>query len=459
MPPTPTRSEFRLGTAPGGLPQIGHAMEFQKRPLEFITSLAPCGDLVEFRLGETPVYLVRHTELIQDMLRDTRTFDKGGPIFEKSRAFFGNGLASSEDAIHRRQRPLVQPSMHVRRIAEYVEVMREEAVKVTESWTEGRSIGITAAMQALTTGVTARTMFSTGGGPDAVAEVHHCLPIILRGVYLRMTAPEEMVEQLPAAERAEFDDALARLHGLVDKIIEDYRRSGVDHGDALSMMLSARNEDGEGLTDQEIHDNVLNLFSGGVETTASSLAWTFHLLAEHPEIERRMHDELDGVLDGRAPANDDLNRLPFTRRVFTEALRLYPPVWLVSRTAPTDAELGGHPVPAGSTLMYSPYVVHRDPEVFADPDTFDPDRWLPERMRTHPRGAMIPFGAGRRKCLADNFAMTEGVLALAIIGSRWRLRHAPGTTVTTHVAATLGPGPLPMTPEARRTGAGLAAPR
>uniref|UniRef100_UPI0003773194 cytochrome P450 n=1 Tax=Nocardiopsis gilva TaxID=280236 RepID=UPI0003773194 len=332
MPPTTTTTEFRLGSAPGGLPEIGHAMEFQKRPLEFITSLAPYGDLVQFRLGPTPVYLVRHTELIQEMLRNTQTFDKGGEIFEKSRAFFGNGLASSKDETHRRQRPLVQPSMHVRRIAEYVEVMCDEAVNVTGTWAEGESFDVTPAMQALTTGVTARTMFSTGGGPDAIAEVQHCLPTILRGVYTRMTAPEEMIEQLPAAEKEEFDDALTRLHGLVDKIIEDYRSAGADRGDAMSMMLSARNEDGEGLTDQEIHDNVMNLFSGGVETTASSLAWTFHLLAEHPEVERRMHEELDEVLDGRAPTNDDLNRLQFTRRVFTETLRMYPPVWLGSRT-------------------------------------------------------------------------------------------------------------------------------
>ncbi|MFG2719759.1 cytochrome P450 [Streptomyces sp. NPDC048416] len=446
----PATRSWRIAKAPGGLPLVGHALQLARRPLEFLGSLPALGDLVELRLGTKPAHLPCHPELVQQVLRNARVYDTGGPVKDKARPILGNGLITSDWADHRRQRRMVQPAFHTARIATYAVVMQEECGAQAEAWRAGRPMDVADAMQALTARVTARALFSTEMAPHSVAEIQRSLPVMVRGAFRRAMDPTGLVARLPLAANREFDAALARLHGLIDGIVGDYRSSGEDRGDLLSALLAARDEeDGGAMTDQEIHDQVMTLLLAGVETTASALTWAWHLLATHPEAEAQLHAEVDEVLGGRTPQYADIPRLVHTQRIFTETLRLYPPAWMYTRMTTEPTELAGHPLPAGTDLLISPYVIHRIPEFFPRPDVFDPDRWLPERARDVTRGSYLPFGAGSRKCIGDVFGMTEATLALAALASRWRLRPVPGTTVTPRAEMSLTAGRLPMVPERR----------
>ncbi|MEU1482128.1 cytochrome P450 [Streptomyces sp. NPDC005760] len=442
--------DWRVSTAPGGLPLIGHALRMGRGPLEFLASLPAHGDLVELRLGTGRAYLPCHPDLVHEVLLNARVYDTGGPVKEKARPILGNGLITSDWADHRRQRRLVQPAFHSARLPTYAEVMQQECAVEARSWEAGRPFDVSTAMQALTARVTARALFSTEIADRAVAEIQRSLPVIVHGAYRRAMDPTGLLARLPLAANRRFDEALTRLHGLIHRIVEDYRTASTDRGDLLSALLSAEDpETGARLDDQEIHDQVMTLLLAGIETTASALAWSFHLLGQNPEAEAALHAELDEVLDRRPPAYADLPRLDRTQRVFTESLRLYPPAWLFTRTTVQATELAGHELRPGSDILISPYVLHHNPALFPDPESFDPDRWLPERAKDVTRGSYLPFGAGSRKCIGDVFGMTEATLALAAIASRWRLRPRPDTTVHPRPHMSLSSGPLLMVPEPR----------
>ncbi|NEB74877.1 cytochrome P450 [Streptomyces sp. SID14478] len=436
--------------APGRLPLVGHAHHLARRPLDFLTSLPAVGDLVELRIGSRPAYVPCHPDLVQQVLLNARVYDTGGPVKDKARPILGNGLITSDWADHRRQRRMMQPAFHPTRIATYAEVMREECAAHADTWHTGQPVDVSDAMQSLTARVTARALFSTRMAPHSVAEVRRSLPVMVHGAYRRAMDPTGLLARLPLAANREFDSALGRLHALIDGIISDYRRTDEDRGDLLSALLAARDEEGGGaMSDQEVHDQVMTLLLAGVETTASALTWAWHLLAAHPEAEARLHAEVDEVLGGRTPAYADIPRLAYTQRVFTETLRLYPPAWMYTRMTTQPTELGGHPLPAGADVLISPYVIHRIPGLFARPEVFDPERWLPERAKEVSRDSYLPFGGGSRKCIGDVFGMTEATLALAALASRWRLRPVPGSTVRPRAEMSLTAGPLPMVPEQR----------
>ncbi|MGI5404658.1 cytochrome P450 [Streptomyces sp. CA-135486] len=456
---TATAAPSTNGKAPGRLPVLGHAIPLRRHPLEFLAALPTHGDLVEIRLGPQPAYVACHPELVREVLLNPRTYDKGGPLFDKVRPLVGNGLFTAAWADHRLQRRLVQPAFHPGRMASYAAVMCEEIDGMLGSWQEGRAIDFGATLHALTVRVTTRTLFSTTIGGRAVADVQHCLPILLRGIYQRMTSPVGLLERLPTPQNRRFEQARGRLRAVIDETVQGCRRSGADHGDLLSTLVGARDEEsGERFTDDELRDQVLTLLIAGTETTASVLGWAFHLLARYPEAEKQLHDEADRVLDGRLPAFADLSALDFARRVLTETLRLYPPAWLISRMVTVETELAGQRLKPGASVLYSPYLLGRNPGLFPDPDRFDPDRWLPERAASVPRGAMVPFGGGSRKCIGDVFGQAEATLALAAISSRWQLRPVPGTTVRPKPEAALGTGPVCMLPQPRRLGAGSERP-
>ncbi|WP_306338451.1 cytochrome P450 [Streptomyces sp. KL118A] len=446
----PDTHDWRFATAPGGLPLIGHAVLMARRPMEFLSSLPAHGDLVELRLGPNRAYLPCHPDLVQQVLLNARVYDTGGPVKEKARPILGNGLITSDWADHRRQRRLVQPAFHTSRLPTYAEVMQDESDAEALAWEAGRAIDVNHTMQALTARVTARALFTTEIAGNAVAEIQHCLPIIVHGAYRQAMDPTGLLAKLPLAANRRFDEALTRMHRLIDQMVEGYRRSDEDRGDLLSALLTAEDpETGGRLNDQEVHDQVMTLLLAGIETTASALAWTFHLLGRNPEVEAALHAEVDEVLEGRPPVYADIPRLDYSRRVFTEALRLYPPAWLYTRTTTEATELGGRPLPPNSDILISPYVLHHNAELFKDPESFDPDRWLPERAKDVARGYYLPFGAGSRKCIGDVFGMTEATLALATIAGRWRLRPVPGARIRPRPHMSLSSGPLPMIPEPR----------
>ncbi|MED7953458.1 cytochrome P450 [Kitasatospora sp. NPDC058201] len=447
--PGAAAADWTAATAPGALPLLGHLVPLRRRPLEFLTGLPRHGDVVELRMGRRTVHMVCHPELVGQVLKDPRTFDRGGPFYEKTKLLMGNSLGNCPYADHRRQRLLVQPSFRRERIATYPQVMREEMAAETAGWRPGGTIEANDRMHAVTARIGARVLLSTEIGTDHVDRILRCLPIVLKGMYKRMVAPVGLVYRVPGPESRRFEGALADLRELIDSIIRNYRGADQDHGDLLSGLLGARDEDGRGLSDQEIHDQVMNFLTASTETTATALAWALQLLGRHPEYERRLQEEADAFAASGGADAHGRDGLDYTRQVVNEVLRLYPPGWLVTRVVTADTELGGVRLPVGSVVFYSSYALHRNGELFPDPERFDPDRWSPERVGDVPRGAMIPFGAGSRKCIGDDFAMMETTLALATIAARWRLRPTSDTPVHPKPRALVGMGELPMVTELR----------
>src|SRR5262245_37187237 len=441
----------RPASLPRPLPLLGHALRFRRQPLEFIESLRPLGDIVTIRLGPKPAYVVNSPELVRRILvTEAQAFQAGGALLDKVKPFIGNGLITLRGAAHRRHRRLLQPAFHHNQIARYVDVMRRLAAARADAWAAGQPVAVDVEMMELAMAVVGRTLFSMDFDQDDVDEVVRSLPVLLDGVRKRVMAPIDLLEKLPTADNRRFNAAVRRIHEIVERIIADYRRTGQDRGDLASMMLMARDpETGEGLSDLQVRDEVLTMLAAGTQTTASTMAWTLHIMSIRDDIQDRAYSEIREVLGDHDVAFEDLERLDYLKRLLTETLRLYPPAWLLSRRASVEVTLGGHVLPAGASIFYSPYSLHRDPDVYADPERFDPDRWLPERAHEIPRPAFIPFGAGARQCLGEGFAWVEATVVLATVLRRWRVRPVAGQTIRTVALATLVPSHLPLTMEPR----------
>ena len=403
------------------------------------------------RLGPQRAWMVCHPELVQRMLKDSRTFDKGGPLFDRLRILMGDGVVTCPHQDHRRQRRLLQPAFRPSRLAEQTDLMGEEAEAVCRAWQAGRQVDISAAMLALSTRVVSRLLFSDSLDTGTAAEVRQSLAAIVRGLFVRTIVPVDALFRVPTPANRRYRRAVERIHAIIDAAIAE-RHRGVPRDDLLGTLLQAAHGDGAGpaVTSQEVHDQLVSLLLAGSESTALCLASAFSLLAQNPEAERLLHAEVDAVLAGRQrPGPDDLPRLVHTRAVVTETLRHSPPGWLFTRVTTKDTEFAGCRLPRGATILYSPYLLHHDPAWFPDPERFLPGRWLPDRAAAGQHGALIPFATGGRKCIGEAFAMAEVTIALATVAGRWRLRHVPGPVAPPRPGATLGPRSLVMICESR----------
>ncbi|MEV6420806.1 cytochrome P450 [Streptomyces sp. NPDC051662] len=438
-------STGEIPLAPGGLPLLGHLLPMLRDPVDFLASLPVHGDAVRIRLGTASVIVVCTPELTRQVLLNDRVFDKGGPIFDRIREVAGNGLGTCPHSDHRRQRRLVQPAFHRDRMPGYAEVMAAQIRSATDRWRTDRDLDVLAELTHLTATTLVETMLSSTLSPTTLHDAVEDLATVMSGIYRRTIAPQLNV--LPTPGNRRYFRARTRLRKMLSEIIADRRNDGTDRGDLLSALLVAQDTDGtgqdQGLTDTEISDQVISLFLAGAEATATALAWALHLVAIHPDIERRLHDEVDRVLCGGSATFTHLPELEMTGRVVTETLRLYPPVWMFSRTVTADTRLGDHSVPAGSAIIFSPYLVHHRGDLFDEPDSFDPDRWDGRRPQP-PRNGFIPFGSGARKCVGDEFGTNEVVLALATITARWRLVPASRHEVRPAAALALTPRGLRM---------------
>ncbi|MEV7026654.1 cytochrome P450 [Kitasatospora sp. NPDC093558] len=441
-------TQYTSATAPGALPLLGHVPAFVRRPYDFVAGLPAHGDLVRLRLGPMDAYVACHPDLVRRMLTEDRTYDKGGLVVDKAREVFGDGLATCPAAAHRRQRRMIQPAFHRDRLPGYAALMADEIAGVTAPWRDREVVDVPAAMYRLTTAVTARCLFAAHERAGALP-VHRAMDVVTHGVARRIMVPLPGTDRIPTPGNRRYHRARADLAEITRRLIADYRAAGTDHHDLLSMLLAARDEDGSALTDGEIHDQVITFLLAGMETTAATLSWAWTLLAAHPAVRERLHAELDTVLDGRPARHEDLPALPLTARIVTETLRLYPVSWLLSRVVTGDGtELGGHRVPAGATILFSPYLLHRRADLFPCPDRFDPDRWLDTTRPT--LGTYAPFGAGARRCIGDAFGTTEAVLAIATIASRWTVTPTPGRPVRPLRSAAMCPRPFTATLALRR---------
>jgi cytochrome P450 len=444
-----TSGQVRHGVPllPGGQRALGHALEFRRDPLQLLQRGREHGDVIRIRFGPFPVYVLNSPGAIrQALVSEARKLDKG-ISFGRAKALIGNGLVMSGGDHHRRQRRLMQPAFHREQIARYLGTMREVAVPRIDAWPDGGTLAFDREVRSLTLTVLTRTLLSSDLGAEAIGEIERLLRVLLAELI-----PEGIIANVPALawvptrSNRRFGAANRRLDVMLTGIIEGYRAADEDRGDLMSILIRARDDEtGTGMTSQQLRDEATTLVIAGSETTGNTIAWACYLLTQHPEVQERLQQEADLVLAGRDAGHDDLARLPFTRAVITETLRLYSPVWVLPRQAAADVELGGYLLPAKSRILFSPYALNRDPRVHRDPDRFDPGRWANgDYTRSDLRASFFPFGQGIRNCIGEGFAWTESILLLSAIAARWQLRLADGAAVHPVVSSTLVPNELPI---------------
>lgn len=413
---------------PKNPPLIGNLRAFRSDPLGFLSKAArEYGDLVYFKVARQHMYLVNHPDSVREILVSNQANFVKSRALQRAKVLLGEGLLTSEGQQHLRQRRLVQPAFHRERLAGYASAMSQCAVRWRERWQAGGTLDIATEMPHLTLSIVAKTLFSADVESEA-SEIGDAMTTVLQMFRLLLMPFAEYLEKLPLPHVRRLDRARARLDATIYGLIRQRRKSGEDTGDLLSMLLLAQDEDAR-MTDEQVRDEALTLFLAGHETTANALTWTWYLLSQHPEVERRLHAEIDAVLGDRAPELTDVPALRYAEMVLSEALRLYPPAWAVGRMAKGPFELASVEVPAKSICILSPYLIQRDPRWFPEPEKFDPQRWTPEARDARPKFAYFPFGGGARVCIGERFAWMEGVIVMAAIAQKWRLRLEPGQHV------------------------------
>ncbi len=441
---------------PKNPPIIGNLVAFRSDPLGFLgNATREYGDLVYFKVARQHMYLVNHPDYVREILVNNQGNFIKSRALQRAKILLGEGLLTSEGQYHLRQRRLVQPAFHRERLAGYADAMSECAVRVRERWQAGSTLDVAVEMAQLTLAVVAKTLFSADVQSEA-SEIGAAMTSVLQMFRLLLLPFSEYLDKLPLPAIRRFEKARARLDATIYGLIRERRASGQDTGDLLSMLLFAQDEEtngdksGGGMSDKQVRDEALTLFLAGHETTANALTWTWYLLSQNPEIERRLHSELDAVLGGRAPELADVPQLRYAEMILAEALRLYPPAWAVGRMVKNSFELGGVEIPAKSICLLSPYLMHHDARWFPEPDKFDPERWTPEAREARPKFSYYPFGGGTRVCIGERFAWMEGVILMAAIAQRWRLRLEPGQHVEPLPLITLRvKNGLRMIPESR----------
>lgn len=448
-------SSFTIVDVPGAVPLLGHLPGFKKRPLEKMCEWwRRYGDALRFRLGPKTLHLFSHPDFAEDILvqqadRFVKVYDPRRPI--GLALVLGNGLVTSSGDVWKRHRRIIQPIFHRSRMAAMAERMAQVGEQRIARWAdrEGQPVDIAAEMMQLALEVISQTMFTTSMAQH-IERISHALRVSLKYAFDSFHNPLRLPSWVPTQRNREFRSVMQFMDGLIYGLLAERRRTRATHGDLLDLLLQARDEEtGAGLSDQELRDEALTIFAAGHETTANALAWTWYLLATHPEAKARFHEEVDRVLQGRTPNADNLPHLPYTRAIFDESLRLYPPAPAVQRKAETNTTVGGLPLPAGALVLVGTYNLHRHPEFWTSPERFMPERWL-NGERPASRYAYLPFGAGPRACVGIHFASVEGPLLLALIGRRYDLQLAQ-ETVEPELMVTLRPkGGIRMTLQPRK---------
>jgi cytochrome P450 len=388
--------------------------------------------------GGTRTYIVTDPELAREILVEKADkFHKAQMLRDAAGIFLGNGLLTSEGDFWKRQRKLAQPAFHFQRIEAYGAVMAEETLKMISSWREGETRDIAADMMQATLYIVCRTLFTTVPNFD-FDHIGRLMHDLLAGAQVVISQSESWLEKATHRIQRRQAEAAREMQAIIDGIVAQRKASPVDNGDLLSMLMAARDDEGQPMSDAQLRDEVITLFLAGHETTANAVTWTLYLLSQHPDSEATVSEELT-VLNGEPPAVRDLQRLPYLEQVMKESMRLYPPAGGATREPVDDIELAGYIVPKGSNIAISSYGMHHNPDIFPDPERFDPERFTPERETQIPRYAYLPFGAGPRVCIGNVFALMETRIMLACILQRWKLSLAPGQKVKAEQLFTIRP--------------------
>ncbi len=443
---------LRVAPGPRGQGLFGSLARMRKDPIGLMMdSLHAFGDVTQLRLAHRRAFLLAHPDHVKHVFQDNhRNYNKQTRGFQVLRTFLANGLLTSEGAYWRRQRRIAQPAFHRARIAAFGTTMTRATDDMLDRWhakdDASEMLDISAEMMRLTLRIVSETLFSTNVCREA-DQVGAALVVARErardAIYRVVVFPPGI--STPRNRRVR--QALRTLDTIVYRLIEQRRRSADDAGDLLSMLMHARDEEtGESMTDQQLRDEVMTILLAGHETTAVALFWTWYLLSKYPDAARKLRSELKGVLGGRTPTVEDLPKLQFTEQVIKESMRLYPPAWIISRCAIDDDEVGGYRIPGGSFMFLSPYMTHRHPAFWDNPEGFDPDRFEPGRLDSRPPFAYFPFGGGPRQCIGNGFAIMELQLVVATMAQRVRLDLMPGLRIELAPVITLRPqGQMLMT--------------
>ncbi len=403
---------------------LGSYQDFMQDRLGFLSRLAQEGDVRGFRVGPITFLFFNTSEYAQQILvEDASAFSKGKLMHK---AVGNNGLFISEGNFHRQQRKLMAPSFQPRHIVSYANTIVSYGTLITQEWKENSVIDIDHEMTRLTMSIIGKVLFDTEFLSEA-DELGAAINTGLAHAVRTITSPLMLPLSIPTPYNQRVRQAIHTLDSRLLQMIEERRQhANDDRNDLLSHLLRARDDDGRPMSDQQLVDECVTLFTAGHETTAAALTWTWYLLCKHPEIYRKVQQEVDRELQGRVPTFDDLSGLPYCLQVFKEAMRLYPPAAGILREAMRDIVIGSYRVPKGATVMISPYTLHRRAETFPDPEIFQPERFEPSREKLLPRSAYIPFGAGPRICIGNHFALMEGHLLIALIAQRFSFSLVPG---------------------------------
>jgi cytochrome P450 len=439
------KAEGRVAPGPRAFPLVGHLPFFLApgRLTRHLRDAEVYGDVVRYHFGRSIGHMVRHPDHVKYVLQDNQANYRKGRGGDKLRPLLGNGLGTSEGDFWRRQRRLAAPAFHKRRLEALFTTMVRETAAFVEGWRaksrSGVAFDVAPEMARLTLTIVAKALFGSDLREHA-SVVGDSVTVAFRHATGRVLSLIDLPLSLPTPGNLRMRRALEALDGVVYGVIKERRKSGVVEDDLLGMLMQARDEEtGESMSDTQLRDEVTTIIIAGYETTATALSWAWYLLFTHPSERRKLEAELEAWPRETAPMLADLERFPFSRMIVEETMRLYPPAWAIGRRAVEDDEIGGFTIAAGSPLLLSPYVTHRHPAFWENPEAFDPDRFAPAAAAKRPRYAYFPFGGGPRVCIGNSFALMEAQVVVAMIASRYRLEVVSGQAVEPEPLITLRP--------------------
>jgi cytochrome P450 len=424
---------------PPFLPRLLSGKMFRQNSVDFLTDNARrYGDLVHFGAIKRNIYQFNHPELIQELLINDEPRNVRGVVMQRSRFILGNGLLTSEEPLHMRQRRMAAPAFHRHRIAAYGDVIAQYSAEMTERWQPG-PLDLHPEMLLLALRIVGKCLFDTDAQAD-VKRIAAAVDAFMGFLPLVFLPFSKQIEKLPFGPMANIRKGGIDLDAIIYGMIAERRKSPGDRGDLLSMLLEATDSEDTSvanrMSDQQVRDECLTVMLAGHETTANGLSFALWMLAKHPEAQQKIHEESVRVLGNRLPTAADYPALKYAYMVFAETMRLYPPVWVIGRSAgPEPYDFRGFTIPPGAVLIAPQIVVQRDPRFWSNPEVFDPQRFADETRSSRPKFAYYPFGAGSRQCIGEGLAWMEGVFVLATIFRHWKVRPAPGA-----------PQELPMSP-------------
>jgi cytochrome P450 len=431
---------MKLPPGPRGHPILGNLPDFARDLLAFHEHCRDTyGDIVRLKLGPRTVYVLNHPDFIHEVLvANHRNFIKHSFFWRHVTAIFGAGLLTSEGDSWLHQRRLMAPAFHRDRITAYGETMVAYTERMLEQWHDGDVRNVHHDMMHLTLEIVGKVLFDADVGADA-DDIGAAFDAVTDEIAARFRRPIFIPDWIPLPGNIRYRRGVATLDRLVYRIIREHRANGAQGGDLLSMLMQTRDEDGNQMNDKQLRDEAVTLLLAGHETTALALSWTWYLLAQNPEVEAKLSDELQHILNGRSPTPADMRELRYTEQVIQESMRMFPPAYGIGREAVADCEIGGYHVPAGTTLFMSPWLMHHDARWFDEPRRFNPDRWSDGLADRLPRHAYMPFGGGPRICIGNTFAMMEAVLLLATIAQKFSFGRVSGPPVQPFPTITLRP--------------------